>query len=178
MMKHPIGFRFVLASAILLTLLSSCGNSNRCYDFPCSSSQILMRLAEARNPIPVYVPNAADPDVISTFYYVDNGSEAMLVTIFTSNGQKSRIARMVTSPSMGNLDGALENSREVTVTWANDSRGITCALIPGTYVDDSLQGSPYQTCLVWKSGEHWFRLYSTLPLSEAIRLVNSLEKVR
>ncbi len=166
---------------VLLVLVSGCSIPNRCDDRPCSVSEVLIRLAEAKNPIPVYVPKTGSPysNIVSNFYYYDNGSETRLVTIFTSNKEDTRIARMITSVFLEPLDMfTTRYSRKVIVDWANEASASTYDLIPGKFVDDSLTGTPYQTFLVWGRGSLWFHFYSVLPLDEALELVNSLEKVK
>jgi hypothetical protein len=168
------------AIAIIILLVSGCSYLKGCDARPCTAPEILVRLAGANNPIPVYVPEAGSPysNIILSFTYIDTGSETRLVTVFSSKDPASLIARINTSVFEGDLDGALNNSKEVHISSANDTIGITCDPTPGTYVNDAPSGTPYQTCLVWKSGRYWFRYYSILPLDESLVFVNSLTEMK
>ncbi len=182
MKNHKLKARLgLILITVLLISVSGCNYSNP--SGPYTTSEIVGKLSKVRNPIPVYElkPESSYTDVVPIFYYYDDGSVTELRTFFISRrtgAQGTRIAKMRTSLKPPPLDDALNNAKRVTVLWDDKSTASTCDFTPGTFYPDSLTGDPYQTCLVWWSGDYTFLVYSVKSLAETLDLVNSLAQVK
>lgn len=164
---------------LLLALISSCSYVFPGVSGPYSISEITNRLHAANSTLPVYKLDSSFsyPNGILSFYYDNQGFDSRLTTFIFQNEHESRVARMVVSLRPPALDDAMTGSKPVTVLWASNSTAYTCVFTPGTVARDSMAGDPYQTCLVWRSGDYSFLFYSALPLDESVELINSFEKV-
>lgn len=171
----------LIVIAIFLGLPSACIPQESCTHQPCTRTEIRGRFAEGKISRSIYIPKTNSPysDVNSSFYYVDNGSETRLVTIFTSSKADARIAVMITSSFLEPLDMiTTRHPQKVGVDWANESSASTWELIPSKLADDRLRGTTSQTFIVWMKGELWFHFYSALPLDETLALINALEEIK
>ena len=169
---------------VMLFLAFACGcNINPLgMSGPYTESEIIRRLDNNNNILPVYGSKfGANSDILLSFYFYSEGFDSRLMTFFfrkRGGQQGNRIAKMIISLRPPAMDDALSNSRRVMVSWANGSSASTCVFTPGTISRDSLPGDPYQTCVVWRSGEYSFLFYSVMPLEETLNLINSLERIR
>ncbi len=163
--------------ATLVVLTSACISTKDCNDHPCSSTAMLTRVAEDHRSLPVFVlkANSFYSDLVLTYYY-DAFDERRVRTYFGSSQRGPHIAEMITSWFLEGMDGAMSQSRRVVVDWANGSSASTCKVIPSNFPDDWY--ATYQTCLVWKKGDLYYRFYSTLSLDETLGIINSLEEVK
>lgn len=135
--------------------------------------------------LPTYLPSYVDPmpqvfrvqyesslPPNAEIYYTRKGQDAeRLFMIFaTRAGSTSRTHYATSERQLIPLaDGSLAVNRSASF----DNSGVQKA--------DLVKGPPYQTCLWWDvgSGEEkaWYTIYSTLSLSETLRIVNSMELV-
>lgn len=178
-MNLPHQVTWLVTVALLFTTTQSGCTSTRSYG-PYSSSEVAAKLDQLKVSEPVFTP-PLDSSLASVFYYIDLVSDGWLVMYLgatTSNGSVTRVAKLRTSLLGPALDGAMENSRNVSIAWANGANASTCSPRPDIFPGDEFSGTSYQTCLVWRSGRYWFLLYSILQLDETIALANSLERIR
>lgn len=175
---------FLIVLTILLftvAITAGCSGPNNCDHNPCSISELEARFAKLGFSLPIYIPKKefADSDIVTKFLFYYDGSEIRLWTLFTSAKTGVQIARLVTSPFEQPLDMmTTRNSVKVHVNGANGTTAAMWELLPGKYRDDSTQGHPYQTFIVWAKGNLWFHFYSTLGLDETLKFINALEEVK
>lgn len=175
----------LLLSSILLGLGNSC-----CCGFA-RPRGVPITIEEAKEEmvfalyLPTYLPSSVDPTPQvfriqyesslppnAEVYYTGKGQDAerLLMISATRAGSTSRTHYATSDRQLIPLAGggiAVDQSASIENSWFQEN--------------ELVKGPPYKICLWWDLGsggeKAWYAIYSTLPLSETLRIVNSMEPV-